>query len=196
MKIVAATHNKGKIREFQRILGRLGFETVSQNDVGIYAQPEENGITFEENAIIKANAVAELCDCAVMADDSGLCVEALDGRPGVYSARYAGDGATDSQRVEKLLSEMKDKTNRNAKFVSAIAFIMPDGEQITVTGETFGTIAYEPSGSDGFGYDPIFVSEDLGKTFAEASSEEKDSVSHRGRALDKLYNILKEKFNS
>lgn len=196
MKIVAATHNKGKIREFQRILGRLGFETVSPNDVGIYAQPEENGITFEENAIIKANAVAELCDFAVMADDSGLCVEALDGCPGVYSARYAGDGATDSQRVEKLLSEMKDKTNRNAKFVSAIAFIMPDGEQITVTGETFGTIAYEPSGSDGFGYDPIFVSEDLGKTFAEASSEEKDSVSHRGRALDKLYNILKEKFNS
>lgn len=195
MKIVAATHNKGKIREFHQILEKLGFEVISQNDIGIDTEPEENGTTFAENALIKAGAIAQQCDYAVMADDSGLCVEALDGRPGVYSARYAGEGATDADRIKKLLSEMEGEENRKAKFVSAIAFIMPDGEPITVVGETHGKLAYEPVGTDGFGYDPIFISDDLNKTFAEASGEEKNSVSHRGRALEKLYNILKEKFN-
>lgn len=195
MRIVAATHNKGKIREFHQILEKLGFEVVSSEELGIYEEPEETGSTFEENALIKANAAAELCDCAVMADDSGLCVEALGGKPGVYSARYAGENASDTERVQKLLAEMSGEENRRAKFVSAIAFIMPDGEQITVTGETHGRIAYEPSGADGFGYDPVFISDDLNKTFAESTPEEKNSVSHRGRALDELYEVLKEKFS-
>ena len=194
MKIIAATHNKGKIREFREILGKLGFEVISQNEAGIDVEPEETGKTFSENALIKARAIAELADgAAVMADDSGLCVEVLDGRPGVYSARYAGENATDGDRIKKLLSELKGKTNRKAKFVSAIAFIFPDGEEITTIGETHGTIAEEPFGSGGFGYDPVFVSDKLGKTFAEASPEEKNSVSHRGASLSALYNILKDK---
>lgn len=195
MKIIAATHNKGKIREFHQILGKLGFEVISQQDAGIDVEPEENGLTFKENALIKAHAIADLCDCSVIADDSGLCVEALDGRPGVYSARYAGEGASDADRVQKLLAEMNGENNRNAKFVSAVALILPDGEEIVTIGETYGKISSEPSGSDGFGYDPVFVSDKLGKTFAEATAEEKNSVSHRGAALKKLYNILKEKYD-
>lgn len=193
MKIIAATHNKGKIREFHQILGKLGFEVISQKDAGIDFEPEENGSTFEENALIKARAISKLCDCAVMADDSGLCVEALGGRPGVYSARYAGENATDAMRIEKLLSEMNGAEDRRAKFVSSVAFIFPDGEEIVTVGETHGQIAYEPKGSDGFGYDPVFISDVLGKTFAEASAEEKNRVSHRGAALLKLYDTLKEK---
>ncbi len=196
MKIIAATHNKGKIREFRQILETLGFDVVSEKDAGINIEPEETGQTFGENALIKATAVYDLCDCAVMADDSGLCVEALDGRPGVYSARYAGEGASDADRIEKLLSEMQDKENRNAKFVCAIALILPNGEQIVTVGETYGKIAYKPSGEGGFGYDPIFISDKLGKSFAEADGEEKNSVSHRGAALQKLYEILREKINN
>ena len=196
MKIIAATHNKGKIREFRQILETLGCDVVSEKDAGINIEPEETGQTFGENALIKATAVYDLCDCAVMADDSGLCVEALDGRPGVYSARYAGEGASDADRIEKLLSEMQDKENRNAKFVCAIALILPNGEQIVTVGETYGKIAYKPSGEGGFGYDPIFISDKLGKSFAEADGEEKNSVSHRGAALQKLYEILREKINN
>jgi XTP/dITP diphosphohydrolase len=193
MKVVAATHNKGKIREFNAILGKLGFEVLSQNDVGIDIEPEENGTTFAQNALIKARAIADLCDYAVVADDSGLCVDALDGAPGVYSARYAGEDATDAQRMEKLLSELKNVSDRKAKFVSAIAFIFPNGEEIVTHGEVPGRITNEICGDGGFGYDPIFLSDELGKTFGEASPDEKNEISHRARGLMALYDILSQK---
>ena len=194
MKIIAATHNKGKVREIEKILGELGYEVVPQNEVGINIEPEENGTTFSENALIKARAIAALCGgSAVIADDSGLCVEALGGAPGIYSARYAGENASDGDRIKKLLSEMEGEKNRKAKFVSAVAFILPSGEEITTEGETSGNIALEPAGDGGFGYDPVFVSDELGKTFGEASPEEKNRISHRYRSLSALYKILKSR---
>ena len=133
-----------------------------------------------------------LCDDCVLADDSGLCVEALDGRPGVHSARYAGPGATDLEKIEKLLLEMQDKMNRKAKFVTNIAFIFPDGHELVTQGEVSGKILKEPVGNNGFGYDPIFYSDELGKTVAQAEMDEKNAISHRGRALSALYDELKE----
>lgn len=193
MKVVAATHNKGKIREFNEILGKLGFSVVPQSELGIDIEPEENGATFEENALIKARTVSEYCDFCVIADDSGLCVDALLGAPGIYSARYAGENATDDERNAKLLGELDGVLDRSAKFVSAIAFILPDGEEIVTLGETEGEILKIADGNGGFGYDPIFYSMELGKSFGAASPDEKNMVSHRARALFKLYDILKER---
>ncbi len=193
MKVIAATHNIGKIREFEKILSPLGFEVLSQADIGIDIEPEENGKTFAENALIKARAIAELCDYAVIADDSGLCVDALSGAPGVYSARYAGEDATDQERIKKLLSELEAFSDRSAKFISSIAFILPDGEEIVTHGEVLGSITHAPSGNGGFGYDPIFMSDELSKTFGEASLEEKNQISHRARGLMALYDILKNR---
>lgn len=191
MKVIAATKNKGKIREMEEILSGLGIEIVSQQDMGIDVDVEETGDTFEKNALIKARAVAMISDNPVLADDSGLCVDALGGAPGVYSARYAGDNATDEDKINKLLREIGDSEDRNAKFVTAVAFIFPDGREITASGEVKGYITEKPAGTGGFGYDPIFFSEELEKTFAEATDEEKNSVSHRGRALKNLYKKLK-----
>ncbi|MGN0182216.1 MAG: XTP/dITP diphosphatase [Candidatus Ornithomonoglobus sp.] len=196
MKIVVATNNANKVREITKIFTPLGFEVVSQHDAGIDVDIEETGRTFEQNALIKARAVAMLCDDCVMADDSGLCVEALDGRPGIYSARYAGEGACDAQKIEKLLGEMKDKKNKKAKFVTAMAFIFPDGKEITTKGEVKGRIIDKPEGENGFGYDPVFYCPELEKTFAQADSDEKNSVSHRGRALKALYDELKDIINN
>ena len=175
MKVIAATKNKGKIREMQEILAPLDIGIVSQQELGFDVDAEETGDTFVKNALIKARAVAMVCDYPILADDSGICVEALGGAPGVRSARYAGDNA-----------------NRRAKFVTSVAFIMPDGTEITAEGEVKGTITKEPKGENGFGYDPIFLSDELGKTFAESSDEEKNSISHRGRALKNLYDKLKK----
>lgn len=186
MIVIAATKNKGKIREMQTILGELDIEVKSQNDVGITVDAEENGTTFEANALIKARAVAELTGEVVIADDSGLCVECLDGRPGIYSARYAGEGATDADRIKKLLDEMGNNKNRRAKFVCAVAMVYPDGRELTAIGEVCGNIIDEPKGENGFGYDPVFVPDELDKTFAQASNEEKNNISHRKRALMKL----------
>ncbi len=191
MKIIAATKNPGKIREIQKILGQLGFEVMSQATAGIDVDIEETGDTFEKNALIKARAVAMMCDNPVLADDSGLCVEALGGKPGIYSARYAGEGASDADKVNKLLSELDGVKNRRAKFVTSAAFIFPDGREITVSGEVHGTILTEALGENGFGYDPVFYSDELKKTFAEASDDEKNSVSHRSRALAALCEKLK-----
>lgn len=193
MKVVAATHNKGKIREFNEILGNLGFTVVPQSELGIEIEPEENGSTFEENALIKARAVSEYCDFCVIADDSGLCVDALSGAPGIYSARYAGENATDEERNAKLLGELDRALDRGAKFVSAIAFILPDGEEIVTLGETKGEILTKADGDGGFGYDPIFYSAELKKSFGAATPDEKNKVSHRARALFKLYDILKKR---
>ncbi len=188
MKIIAATSNSGKVKEIKKIFS--SFEIISMREAGIDVEVEENGKTFEENALIKARTISKLCDCAVLSDDSGLCVEALNGAPGIYSARYAGEGATDEERYIKLLSEMENKTNRKAKFVSAVAIVYPDGSELTAEGEVFGTLAYEPKGDNGFGYDPIFISDELNKTFGEATDEEKNSISHRKRALTNLYNKI------
>ena len=191
MNIVVATKNKNKVFEIARIFEPLGFTVMSQEDAGIDVDVEETGNTFAKNALIKARAVAMLCDDCVLADDSGLCVEALDGRPGVYSARYAGPGASDMEKIEKLLIEMQDKTNRKAKFVTNIAFIFPDGREIVTQGEVCGRILREPAGENGFGYDPIFYSDELEKTSAQAEPDEKNAISHRGRALSALYDEIK-----
>jgi len=192
MKIVAATTNKGKIREFQEILSELGYEVVSMHDEGIDVEIEETGSTFRENALIKARAVALLCDYAVIADDSGLCVDALGGAPGIYSARFAGDEATDYDRNVKLLEVMDKEENRKARYVAAIAYVSPDGKEITTEGTVEGEILREEHGTGGFGYDPLFWCTEINKCFGEATPDEKNAVSHRGRALVELYNVLKE----
>ena len=195
MKIIVATKNIHKIKEISHVLNPLGFDVISQHDAGIDIDVEETGDTFEKNALIKARAVALVCDDYVLADDSGLCVESLDGRPGVLSARYAGEGASDADKINKLLGELEGVSNRRAKFIIAMAFITPNGEEIVTKGEVSGRIITEPMGKNGFGYDPVFYSDELEKTFAEASEEEKNSVSHRSRALKALYDILNTKEN-
>lgn len=192
MRIVAATNNKGKVKEIKAILGDLGFEVVSQGELGLDLDVDETGTTFEENALLKARAAAIASGMCALADDSGLCVDALDGAPGVYSARYAGEGATDAMLIEKLLKVMKDapKEKRAAQFVSAVAFVTPDGEKFIARGSAEGFITEAPSGSGGFGYDPVFFSTELQKTYADMSDEEKNRVSHRYRALMELRKIL------
>lgn len=192
MKIIAATTNKGKVREFQEILGKLGYEVVSMHDEGIDIEVEETGKSFAQNAIIKARAVSKLCEYPVISDDSGLCVDALGGAPGIYSARFAGDEATDKDRNIKLLEVMQKEENRKAHYVAAIAFIFPDGQEIVTEGTVDGEIMYEEVGDGGFGYDPLFMCTEIGKCFGIATPEEKNKVSHRGRALAKLYEILKD----
>ncbi len=191
MRVIAATKNNGKIAEISEILKPLGFEVVSQCEAGIDVEIFETGKTFMENARIKAQAVELLCDDAVLADDSGLCVEALGGAPGIYSARYAGEGANDEEKIGKLLSELDGETNRAAKFVTAVVFLYPDGREVTASGEVCGRITTEPHGEGGFGYDPIFYSTELKKTFGEASAEEKNRISHRAKALCALCEKLK-----
>lgn len=191
MQVIAATKNKGKIAEISEILKPLGFEVVSQGDAGIDVEVFETGKTFMENARIKAQAVALLCDDAVLADDSGLCVDALGGAPGIYSARYAGENASDEEKIAKLLGELADKTDRTAKFVTAVVFLYPDGREVSATGEVCGRITAEVHGDGGFGYDPIFYSNELKKTFGEASAEEKNAISHRAKALSALCEKLK-----
>lgn len=190
MKIIAATGNKGKVREFQEILGKMDFEVVSMKDIGIDIEIEETGATFEENAMIKARAVSKLCEYPVISDDSGLCVDALDGAPGIYSARFAGEDADDSDRNRHLLKLLDGIDNRKAYYIAAIAYITPDGKEITTVGTTDGEILYEEEGTGGFGYDPLFYCTEIGKCFGIATPDEKNKVSHRGRALRKLYEIL------
>lgn len=190
MKFVIATGNAHKVEEFSRMLKFLDFSAVSAKELGIdMDKAVENGDTFEQNALIKAKYACEKSGLAAFADDSGLCVDALDGRPGIYSARYA---ETDALRIEKLLCELEgvEKEKRGAKFVSAIACVFPDGTSFTVRGETEGQIDFSPKGSGGFGYDPIFLYE--GKSFGEMTGEQKDAVSHRGRALEKCLTELKK----
>ena len=191
MKIIAATQNKGKIKEIQEIFAPLGFRVISQKEAGIDIDVEETGITFEENAMLKARAVYDILKETVIADDSGLMVDALDGAPGVYSARYAGENATDKERMEKLLSELKGKEDRNAKFVSSLVMILKDGRVFKASGEVKGKILNEISGENGFGYDPVFFSYELNKSFGVALADEKNSISHRGKALMKLYEQIK-----
>ena len=187
-RIVLASGNKHKIKEIGQML--TDYEVVGYKDLGFDFEIEENGTTFYENALIKAKTVAEALNLPALADDSGICVEELNGEPGIYSARYAGDGI-DAHNNELLLKNMQGKTNRNAKFVCCMVFYKPSGEIVTAMGETHGEIMFEEQGENGFGYDPLFFSHDLNKCLGVATSEEKNSISHRFRAISALKNKLK-----
>jgi XTP/dITP diphosphohydrolase len=181
--IVLATKNVGKMKEFRQLLQDFPVEIKSLNDFGPIPEVEEDGVTFDDNAYKKAFFTAKVLGLPAIADDSGLVVEALDGAPGVKSARYAGENATDKENIEKLLHEMAGKTNREAAFECVISIAVPSGLALTYEGRCEGEIATKPHGVSGFGYDPVFYYPEYGKTFAEISSEEKNRVSHRGRAL-------------
>ncbi|MDP4093914.1 MAG: XTP/dITP diphosphatase [Bacillota bacterium] len=193
-RFIAATKNKGKLKEIEEILSDLPFEVISMETVGIQDDIEENGSTFEENAMIKAKAVFDITGETVMADDSGLEVDFLNGAPGIYSARFAGEGASDQDKNNKLLDMLRDVPfeKRSARFVCAIAVILPDGTSFTVRGICEGYIGYKPEGKNGFGYDPLFYMPEYGMTTAQMEPEEKHRISHRGKALRMMVERLKE----
>lgn len=193
MKLVLASKNQHKLLEMEHILRDLGLEVVLESQVGVDVDVEETGTTFLENAALKARAVMEASGMAAIADDSGLMVDALDGAPGVYSARY-GNLDSDQARTSYLLENLKDVPagKRGAQFVSAIVCILPDGREVHAQGTCQGEILFAPRGENGFGYDPVFYSPELKKTFSEAAEEEKATVSHRGRALRAFLTAWKE----
>ena len=193
MEFVIATQNKGKLAEMRRILKPLGHTVLSAKEAGFTQDVEETGATFSENAALKATAVAQAVKKPVIADDSGLMVDALGGAPGVYSARYAGEGATDRQRWEKLLWELEGvpQEKHTAKFCCAIVLALPGQPPVTFYGECPGYIGPEPLGQDGFGYDPVFYLNET-TSFATLSGEEKDQISHRGKAMAQLEEYLKK----
>ena len=185
MKLVLATNNPGKVKEFARILEPLGIEVITQKQAGADLHVEENGETFAENARLKAMAVYRATGLPTVADDSGLCVDALDGKPGVYSARWYGEDTPYAEKNARLIAELEDvpQEKRTARFVCAIAAAFPDGTMKTVRAAMEGRIGYEEKGENGFGYDPIFYLPEYGCTSAELSMEEKNKISHRGKAL-------------
>lgn len=189
MKIAIATNNKNKVKEIRAVLGEHFDAMYSLEDLGINVEIEETGDTLTENALIKARTIRDLSGLPALADDSGLMVDALDGAPGVYSARYAGEEHDDKKNNALLLKNLEGKP-RTAHFCSVIALAYPDGKELTAEGRVEGHILDSERGNNGFGYDPLFFSDELGKTFAEASQEEKNSVSHRGRALRNMLQIL------
>lgn len=193
---VAATHNKGKLIEMEAIVSKLGIELITRDDAGVPHDfdVEEDGTTFEENSYKKAHAIMKLTGLPSMADDSGLMVDYLNGAPGVYSARYGGPEESFDKNNEKLLSEMKDcpEGKRTAHFVTVITLVYPDGKSIVARGECEGSIATEKRGTDGFGYDPLFIPKGYLKTFSELGTDFKNSVSHRKLALLELEKKLKE----
>lgn len=183
---VIATRNKGKTAEIRELLKDYPVEIKNLNDFGPIPEVEEDGDSFDENAYKKASFASRILGLPALADDSGLCVDALDGAPGIYSARYAGGDATDEERCLKLLRDMEGKTDRKAHFECVISIAVPSGYALTYEARCEGVISDSPAGSNGFGYDPVFYYPPLEKTFAEMSSEEKNSVSHRGKALNEL----------
>lgn len=198
MKLILATNNQNKVREIRTMLQELPYEVCSQKEAGYVLDVEETGTTFAENAALKAKALwnaakaAGEC-CLTLADDSGLCVDALHGAPGVYSSRYAGENATDADRNAKLLRELENvpAAERTAKFVCDMVLILPDGTEILCEGTVSGSIGFAPQGDNGFGYDPLFYVGN--RSFAEFSAEEKNAVSHRKRALEQVLAVLMEK---
>lgn len=186
MRFVLASNNERKLEELRQILSQMGHEVLSQREAGLNLTVEETGTTFEENARLKARGASDALGLPVIADDSGLMVDALDGAPGVYSARYGGEGLDDRGRNALLLKNMEGKENRSARFVCCICCRFPDGREITARGECPGQILEGPRGKDGFGYDPVFYMPEYGKTMAEMTPMEKNAVSHRGRALERL----------
>ncbi|WAA11609.1 XTP/dITP diphosphatase [Fervidibacillus halotolerans] len=187
-EIIIATKNPGKAKEFKKIFDPYGIQVKTLLDFPNAPDIEETGKTFRENAILKAEGIAKLLQRPVIADDSGLTIDALDGRPGVYSARYAGENKNDNDNIEKVLHEMKDVPfeDRTAQFRCTIAVTIPEEQTFTVEGVCNGIILTAKRGTNGFGYDPIFYYPDKGKTFAELDPEEKNTISHRGRAIQKL----------
>ena len=197
MLICAATGNAGKLKEIRRILEAQGHEVKSQKELGITLEPEETGTTFAENALIKAKAICEASGLPTLADDSGLMVDALGGAPGVYSARYCGRHGDDEANNDRLLAELAgvEEGKWAAKFVSAVCFYLPEGRYVTYLGECPGRVIFERRGTNGFGYDPLFVPDDVGlaeggvrpntegRTYAELEAIEKDAISHRGKAM-------------
>ena len=185
-RIIFATGNAGKMREIREILADFGAEILSMKEAGIFTDAEENGASYEENALIKARAVAEKAgDAVVLADDSGLEIDALGGEPGIYSARYLGEDTSyrvkNANLIERLAGVPEEK--RTARFVCAIAAVLPDGRELVTKAAVEGRIGYEEKGEGGFGYDPIFYVPEFGRTTAELSEEEKNQISHRGKAL-------------
>jgi XTP/dITP diphosphohydrolase len=193
LKVILATQNQGKVREFSALLSELGWTITSLPDSAPIVV--EDGTTFEENARKKAEETARALQLPVLADDSGLEVDALGDRPGVYSARYAGESATDQDNNNKLLKELAgvEDSKRTARFVCVLAFAVPGSETLLVRGECEGVLLKELRGEGGFGYDPLFYVPELGKTFAELSSEEKNRISHRAKALRSLLSLLVER---
>ena len=183
MVICAATNNPGKLKELRRILERMGHQVKSLGELGIQLDPEETGTTLAENARIKAEAFCKASGLPTVADDSGLCVDALNGGPGVYSARFGGEGLDDKGRYTLLLEMLRGQTDRAAHFHTSIVCAFPNGDELVCEGECPGTIAFAPMGEGGFGYDPVFFVPELRKTFGQLTAEEKASVSHRGKAL-------------
>lgn len=193
-KIVLASNNNHKIEEFRQIFKNK--EIVTLKDIGFCEEIDETGSTFLENSLIKAKTISQYLQtinlqCDVMADDSGLCINSLNGEPGVYSARYGGEHGNAQENRKKVLDKLKGKDDRTAYFVCSIVLYHPNGEYIEVEGKTYGNITEEEIGDKSFGYDCIFLSDELGKTFGEATSDEKNQVSHRGRAIQKLLEIYK-----
>ena len=203
MRIVFATGNKDKLKEIRKILGGLGLEIISMAEAGVQGDVEENGTTFSENSMIKARAVAgELkgkgeSDCIVLADDSGLEIDYLNGEPGIYSARYMGHDTPYSEKNAAIIKRLEgvEDEKRSARFVCAISAILPDGKELGTLGKMEGRIGYEIAGSNGFGYDPIFFLPEYGKTSAELTEDEKNAISHRGKALRSMEEVLRKELS-
>ncbi len=194
-KIVFATGNEGKMREVRLILKDLGLPVLSMKEAGVSLDIEENGTTFAENAMIKAKAVWQQTGGIVLADDSGLVVDYLGGEPGVYSARYLGEDTSYEIKNQAIIDRLADakEEERTARFVSAIAAVLPDGSELVTEGKVEGLIAHEPAGNGGFGYDPIFYLPEYGVTSAEIPIEKKNEISHRGKALEAMKIKLRER---
>ena len=197
MKVILASKNAHKLTELSEILSQLGFEIALESEYGLDIDVDETGATFEENSFLKADAVMRASGLPVLADDSGLMVDCLDGAPGVYSARY-GHKSSDAERIAYLLENMKDvpQQRRTAKFVCVITCLWPDGRKIVARGECPGVILTAPQGQGGFGYDPVFYLLERGKTYAELRPEEKNAISHRARALREFCRIYREEFET
>ena len=190
-EILLASNNRHKIDELQAILSEYGYRVISPADLNLSYDVAETGTTFEENSFIKAKYVYDLVHIPVVADDSGLAIDALDGRPGIFSSRYAGENASDEMRIEKVLKEMGNTNNRTARFICAITFY--SGERVfTVTGKCEGSISLAPSGNNGFGYDPIFIPNGYGDTFAQLDQSIKNEISHRANAISLFVNELND----
>ncbi|HPE15789.1 MAG TPA: XTP/dITP diphosphatase [Oscillospiraceae bacterium] len=196
MKFVLASHNPKKIEELREILSGLGVEIVSAAEAGFTGEVEETGNSFAENAMLKAKAVLQATGLPAVADDSGLAVDALGGGPGIYSARYGGEGLSDEARYRLLLENLRGQTNRACRFVCSIACAFPNGDTLTGEGTCEGVVAFAPQGTGGFGYDPVFFYPPLKKTMGQMTPEEKHRISHRGLALRKFKEELEKYYGT
>lgn len=196
MELIIASNNKNKIKEIKDILSDLDIKFLSLRDINFTSEIEENGSTFEENAYIKAKTIYDIYHKPVLADDSGLCCNGLNGEPGVYSHRYAGNDCNDYNNNQKLIENIKNVDDKSASFICSICFINSSGESFTVKGSVNGEIILTPRGNNGFGYDPYFYLPTLGLTMAELSEEEKNKISHRKNAIKKIEEIIRENINN